>query len=160
MTRERDGLRTFRVAHSLFIRSSAEKVYSILSDYHRGHPKILPPRYFSDLVVEEGGIGAGTRIRFVMTAFGRRRNFRAAITELVPGRTLVETDLDSGAVTTFNVLSVEKDQGCHVSISTEIRQKRGIAGMIERTLTSKFLRTVYAAELQLLKNIAEGGAAE
>jgi len=46
-------------------------------------------------VVEEGGIGAGTVIRFQMRILGRLRTFHAAITEPEPGGVLVETDLDT-----------------------------------------------------------------
>ena len=54
--------------------------------------------------MEQGGIGAGTVIRFQMSALGQKRTLRAEITEPEPGRVLVETYLDSnGAVTTFTV---------------------------------------------------------
>ena len=46
---------------------------------------ILPPRVFHDLTVEEGGVGAGTVIRFGMRVLGVDRWIRARITEWRPG---------------------------------------------------------------------------
>ena len=151
-------MKTYRVTESTLINAPARKVYAILADYHNGHPHILPKRYFSDVVVEEGGIGAGTRIRFKMSALGKTETFRAAITELVPGRTLVETDLESGTVTTFTVLPLEDDHGCHVTISTELKAREGAFGLLEQSMTSMFLRRVYEQELRLLAEFADGKA--
>ena len=78
-------------------------MYRILADYRDGHPRILPRPPFVDLEVERGGVGAGTIIRFRMKSFGRIRNVRAEIAEPEPGRILLETDLDTEAVTRFVV---------------------------------------------------------
>ena len=40
------------------------------------------------IIVEEGGVGAGTRIRFTMTVLGKTVTLRADVTEPVPGRVL------------------------------------------------------------------------
>jgi hypothetical protein len=53
--------------------------------------------------VEDGGIGAGTRIRCGIRVLGRTRFFTPDIPELVPGRVLVETIRDVGTVATFTV---------------------------------------------------------
>ena len=53
-------MRTIRVTGIARIDAPAAKVYGILADYHVGHPSILPPA-FRNLIVEEGGVGAGTR---------------------------------------------------------------------------------------------------
>lgn len=45
---------------SSIIGASPERVYDIISDYHEGHRAILPPQYFTDMTVIEGGKGAGT----------------------------------------------------------------------------------------------------
>jgi len=153
-------MKIYRVTESTLIQAPAKKVYSILANYHDGHPHILPKKYFSALEVEAGGIGAGTRVRFQMSALGKTRTFRAAITELVPGRTLVETDLDSGVVTTFTVLPVEEDLGCHVTINTELKARDGVFGFLEQSMTSMFLRRVYVQELRLLAEFADGKSAE
>ena len=66
------------VSVSAIIPARRERVYSLLANYRDGHPRILP-KQFSGLVVEEGGIGGGTVIRFQMTVLGRKRNFHAAV---------------------------------------------------------------------------------
>src|SRR5215813_13655906 len=94
---------THIITASATIPARRERVYSLIANYRDGHPRILP-KQFKNLVVEQGGIGAGTVIRFQMSVFGKLQTFRASITEPEPGRTLVETDLDTnGAVTTFTV---------------------------------------------------------
>jgi len=95
---------THRVSETAIIDAPAEHVYAIIADYRDGHPRILPRPPFHDYEVEEGGQGAGTIVRFKMTAMGRTQAFRAAITEPEPGRVLVETYFDSQTVTTFTVV--------------------------------------------------------
>src|SRR5438270_3776904 len=108
------------VSASAVIPARRERIYSLISNYRDGHPRILP-KQFTSLVVEEGGIGAGTIIRFQMRVFGRKQTFRAAITEPEPGRVLVETYLDSnGAVTTFTVNPGHAPADSNVTISTEL----------------------------------------
>jgi hypothetical protein len=55
-----------QVTASAEIDAPAQRVYSILADYREGHPRILPKEYFPFLQVEQGGIGAGTRLHFQM----------------------------------------------------------------------------------------------
>jgi hypothetical protein len=66
------------------------------------HPRFLPPA-FSDFRVESGGVGAGTILRYKLTAGGRTREYRTTIAEPEPGRVLTESDTGSSAVTTFTV---------------------------------------------------------
>ncbi|MEO8453409.1 MAG: hypothetical protein ABI647_26730 [Gemmatimonadota bacterium] len=87
--------------HSLRGRASLRAVYGLIADDRKGHPSILPPQYFENLEVEEGGYGAGTRIRFTMLSYGTRRVCRAHVTEPEPGRVLVETDIETGTSTRF-----------------------------------------------------------
>ena len=144
---------TYQVQASALIHSPADVVYAVIADYRNGHPKILPA-YFSNLFVEEVGVGAGTRIRFDMTVMGKKQNFRAVISEPQPGRVLVEeNDAMDGSITTFTV----EPAGNHaqVTISTEVKQRGGLGGMIERLMTSLFLRRVYGQELQLLDETAK-----
>src|SRR5262249_37362571 len=115
---------------SAVIDAPATAAYGILTDYRHGHPRILPPRYFSGLEVERGGTGAGTVIHFRMHALGATRTLRAEISEPEPGRTLVETYLGSGEVTTFTVEPLEGGGRCRVTILTEWTS-RGFAGMVE-----------------------------
>ena len=139
---------TIRAMASAVIPAPAEVVYGIITDYHTGHPRILPPAYFAGLVVERGGVGAGTRIRCQMRSFGRTRTFRADITEPEPGRRLVETLLDSDIVTVF---TVDHASGSSSLVAIETRYERtGLRGLVERLLSPPFLRKVYRAELDAL----------
>ncbi len=138
-----------RVSQSSIISAPAPVVYGIIADYREGHPAILPPRYFESLEVERGGSGAGTRIRFRMRAFGTARTVRADITEPVPGRELLETDLATGAATRFLVEPAQDGRASRVTFETTWT-KDGVSGWVERCLAPRYLRQVYRAELVLL----------
>ena len=144
------------VTASAVIPARSERVYSLISNYHDGHPRILP-KQFSGLVVEQGGVGAGTIIRFQMSVFGKKQVYRAAITEPEPGRVLVETNLDAnGAVTTFTVNPGGAPADSNVTISTELPVRTGFLGKLERTMTTLLLRPIYVKELQNLARVATG----
>jgi hypothetical protein len=137
-----------RIDASAAIPAPARVVYGLLSDYRQGHPSILPPEYFEGLVVEAGGVGAGTRIRFTMKAFGRRESSRAHVTEPQPGRVLVETVEGRNIVTTFTVEPAGEDAAL-VTLSTEY-PAQGMRGWFEALFVPGYLKKVYAAELSLL----------
>ena len=142
--------RKYLVVASARIAAAPAQVYAIIANYRQGHPRILP-KEFSGLTVEQGGIGAGTIIRFQMTVFGKTKHFRAAITEPDPGRVLVETNLEeAGAVSTFTVNPGQSPQDSEVTISTELVMKSGAHGAIERILITWVLRGIYRRELELL----------
>jgi hypothetical protein len=143
-----------RVTTSALIPAPASKVYSILADYRVGHPSILPRPYFDSLVVEEGGVGAGTAICFEMRVFGRRQTFHSVVTEPEPGRVLVETDLNTGAVTTFTVEPRDDGRNSQVTIATETGARAGILGGLEGWLTTRTLRPIYEKELAQLAVVA------
>jgi len=142
-----------RATASAVIMAPPATVYRLLADYHRGHPRILPPRYFRDLQVEAGGTGAGTRIRYQMRAFGMVRTFRTEITEPEPGRRLLETGIESGIATTFTVEPRDDGRHSHVTIATAY-EKAGIRGWLERLLAPRLLHTIYRAELRQLETQA------
>ena len=143
------------ISESRLINARADVLYRIIADYRHGHPRILPPA-FTGLDVEQGGIGAGTIIRFGMRAFGRTRTARASVTEPEPGRVLVETMLegDPPIVTTFTVDTVDDGRAADVTISTRYPAKPGLLGAVEHAMSSRFLKRVYREELQLLERIA------
>ncbi|HTO72205.1 MAG TPA: SRPBCC family protein [Gemmatimonadales bacterium] len=124
-------------------------VYDVLADYQRGHQDILPPQYFQNFKVEEGGIGAGTRISFEVKSFGTTRRFEMRVSEPEPGHILVETDIATGTATTFKVERGPRGQGSLVSISTRYR-KGGITGWLEGLMAPRMLRQIYSEELKLL----------
>jgi hypothetical protein len=86
--------------------------------------------------------------------FGVTREIRAEITEPTPGQVLVETDLESGARTTFRV----KDEGgdsCRVEIDTQW-DARGLLGWVQGMTAPRLLQRLYAEELSKLAAVAEG----
>lgn len=144
------------ISASAIIPARRERVYSLIANYNDGHQRILP-KQFSGLTVEQGGVGAGTVIRFSMNLLGRKQSFRAAVTEPEPGRMLVETNLDSnGAVTTFTVNPGSAPADSHVTISTELPVSAGFRGFLERKFSSLLLRPIYVKELQNLARVATG----
>lgn len=138
-----------RVAASAKVGAAATAIYRMIADYRNGHPRIIPPKYFSNLEVDEGGYGAGTLIRYDLHALGTTHHARARVTEPEPGRVLVETDLDKGAVTTFTVDSLG-GHASQVTIATDIPIRAGFRGAVERILLRSLLERVYAAELARL----------
>ena len=142
--------RTHAITATALVPAKPSHVYALIADYHNGHPHILP-KEFSDLVVEKGGVGRGTIIRFRTSVFGRKQIFRAAISEPEPGRVLVETDLDTnGAVTKFIVDRDSASGHSRVTITRELAVRKGLAGKIELFFSTRLLRRVYARELGLL----------
>ena len=132
------------------IAAPAERVYRILADYRTHHPQILPPQ-ISNLVVDEGGVGAGTLFRFQTTIGGRTQRFRQRVDEPQPGVILQEVDLERDYVTTFTV--TPDGTGCRVRIDSTWRSD-GVRGAIERLLAPRLLRPVYEEELRRLDRYA------
>ena len=132
------------------IPASAERVYWILADYRHHHPHILPPA-FSHFTVDEGGVGAGTVIRFDVTVGGRTQSYHQRIEEPEPGRVLRELDIDGDRRTTFTVMPTET--GCDVTIETSWRAN-GARGLVERLIAPRLLRPLYIDELNRLDHYA------
>lgn len=137
------------------INASPERVYAIISDYHHGHPRILPSA-FRNLVVEQGGRGQGTLTRFEVRAFGRTQSFRHEVLEPEPGRVLVERDRDLGSRTTFTIEPAAS--GSTVTIHSELTSGGGLGGRLERWLSTRFLKRLYREELANLERVAVTGA--
>src|SRR5688572_20459145 len=109
----------------------ADVVYHLISDYaehHRAAPDGFLPPAFTDLVVERGGVGAGTVIRFTSTMGGRSQTVTASISEPEPERVLVESS--PGLITTFTVEPVDA-QHSRVRFETVI-EAGGLMGLITR----------------------------
>jgi Polyketide cyclase / dehydrase and lipid transport len=149
---------TVVITESLRVPAPPHEVYAILADYKEGHPHILPSAYFRNIEVEKGGVGAGTRIRFDMTAFGKTQTSRADIEEPSPGRILVERDVEGRFVTTFKVIPAREGRESDVTIMTELTTRGGLAGVVERVAAKPFLQRVYREELARLAAYAASGA--
>jgi len=129
------------------VKAPADTVYRYIADMREHHPRFLPPA-FSDFRVESGGVGAGTILRYKLTAGGRTREYRTKIAEPEPGRVLTESDTGSSMVTTTTV----SPQGgaSLVQISTTWDGAGGIGGLFERMFAPRVLRGIYADELRRL----------
>lgn len=144
------------VSASAIIPARRERVYSLLANYNDGHTRIVP-KQLSGLTVEQGGVGAGTVIRFQMSVLGKKQTFRAAISEPEPGRVLVETDLETnGAVTTFTVDAGNAPADSRVTISTAVPVRSGFPGWLEKSFATLLLRPIYKQELTNLARVATG----
>jgi hypothetical protein len=139
----------YTVSASSRIDAPPDRIYAIIADYHTGHPSILP-KPFQNLVIEKGGVGAGTIIRFEVHAYGTVTKCRAIVTEPQPGRVLVETNVEPTESPTTFTLVPGADGGTDVTILTEAQSRDGIAGAIERWMSKRFLKKLYQDELELL----------
>jgi hypothetical protein len=135
------------------INSSSKVVYAIIADYRDAHPKILPKPPFVSLIVEQGGIGAGTIFRVQMKVLGKLQTFRTVVTEPEPGRVLVETN-DTGYITTFTVEPIDDGNNSIVTFTTEIPDSSGLLKKLEFHLTKLLLTPVYKQELENLAQFA------
>lgn len=142
------------------LNAPAKDVYAAIADYHNGHPYIVPPEYFSDLIVEEGGYGEGTIIRFAVKVLGVTQHFHHRVSEPEPGRVLVEQDMDEADEprdlrTMFTVDPVEGGKKARVEIRTTMNASPGIAGLLESIMIPRVNASIYRKELKLLEVFAQ-----
>jgi hypothetical protein len=143
-------MNTLHIEVSEVIDARAEDLYAIVSDYHVGHPAILPKPYFTELTVLKGGKGAGTELRGMLKVFGQSYPFRQEITEPEPGRLMKETDLDNGVITFFKFEPLNGGKQTRVSIISDFPLSRGFMGLMERLTKPSVVRTIYKKELKQL----------
>ena len=141
---------TIHISAESDIAAPAERVYRILSNYRDHHPKILPPA-FSNFTVEQGGIGAGTVMRFDMTTMGRRQSARHRVEEPEPGRVLREIDLDRDLQTTFTV--TPKGDASQLRIDT-VWNEGGPMGPVMKVMAPRLLAPIYRDELRNIDRYA------
>jgi hypothetical protein len=140
-----------RLSAERVLDAPADVVYHLISDYREHHrPEGFLPPAFTELVVEKGGVGAGTVIRFTMKMAGRSQTTTATVTEPEPGRVLVETG--PGVETTFTV-EPEGDQRARVRFET-VLVAGGLQGLLTRLFAPGMLRPLYADELERLERHA------
>lgn len=147
-----------QIAASAAVAAPADEVYNIIADYRNGHPHILPKPPFVSLDVESGGVGAGTRIRFVMRVLGRNYTIRAVVTEPEPGRVLVETN-DNNFVSTFTVEPRDGGQSAYVTIASDTTVSDGLLGKLQGWLFTRLLQPTYVREIAQLEQFAQRSTA-
>jgi polyketide cyclase/dehydrase/lipid transport protein len=143
----------YRIEAEDVIGARPETIWDIISDYHAGHPLILP-KGFGALEVERGGQGAGTIIRFWVRAGGVTRHFRQEVSTPEPGRVLVEADIIGTSATTFRITPLDAGRGVRVRITTEMDGRSGALGAVERAATRLLLLPRYREELGKLAAVA------
>lgn len=139
-----------QISCTKLIMARPQQVYAVIRDYEVGHVAILPKPYFQEMIVEEGGQGAGTKTRIKMKVMGQELKFRHEVSEPEPGRILKETDRDTGLGTTFTLEPLAGGTQTRVTITTDTPVQTGLAGLIERLMTPLVLRRIYRQELQNL----------
>jgi hypothetical protein len=130
------------------IDAPAGDVYAVLADYQTHHPRIMPST-FSNLEVEEGGVGAGTVFHISLHALGQHR-LHMRVDEPEPGRVLTETNLDTGVVTVFTVASDASFDRSLVRMSSEWETGCGVSGLVDRLMTPTLTRRTFEQELDEL----------
>jgi hypothetical protein len=147
---------SYTVSMAAIIPAPPAKVYRILADYHRHHPKIVPPEHFRNFQVLAGGVGAGTRTRFQVRVLGSVREVNHVVSEPEPGRVLMEAVPDGSSPTRFILEPSEGGERTRLTIATELASRSGAAGAVERWVTSMALRRIYRKELARIAAYAPG----
>jgi hypothetical protein len=139
------------------IAAEPERVRAFLSDYRNGRPRILPPEYFSDYRVEEGGRGAGTVIGYRLRAGGRERPYRMRVEEPVAGGEgpIVERDERSSFVTSWALSALRGGERTLVTLQSSWEGAGGIGGFFERLFAPRALRRIQADVLAMLQGAIE-----
>jgi uncharacterized membrane protein len=136
------------------ITAKPEEVYATLIDYQNKRPYILTPN-FVDYMVEEGGMGEGTVVRYRLQAAGRERPYRMRVAESVKGQVLTESDTNSSLVTTWTLTPVNNGQQTKVRLASEWTGGSGIGGFFERTFAPLGLRRIYVDILSRLAQMVQ-----
>lgn len=128
----------------------ADVVHRCVADYAQHHrPEGFLPPAFTFLDVLEGGVGAGTRIRFGVRLGWMRSTTEATIAEPEPGRVLVE---DGPDVTTRFIVDPAPG-GTRMRIESTFHLRGLMGSLAGRSLPAK-LAPVYEDELRRLESYA------
>lgn len=141
-------MNTLHISVADTINGRAADIYNTLADYHIGHPAVLPKPYFAQLVVKEGGQGAGTRTRVDMEVLGVKKSLHHVISEPEPGRVLMETDEETGLTTVFTIDPVGDGTQSHLTIASDIAVRGGVLGAVEKMITAPITRRIFAEEIK------------
>jgi hypothetical protein len=142
-----------RYSAERLVDAPADVVYHCIADYERHHRpgEFLPPG-FTDMEIEQGGVGNGTVVHFTVTAMGQSQRHHARVTEPEPGRVLLESEDHNGLSTRFTV--EPQGQQSRVRFDT-VYTKSGPQGWIEKLLVARVLGPLYADELERLERYAQ-----
>jgi hypothetical protein len=141
---------TLHTAAEAIIDAPAPTVLAVLRDFNGRHREILPAA-FSNLVIEEGGVGAGTVMTFDLKLGGRTQRATSRVEEPSDG-VIEEYIVGRDMVTTFTVRP-DGDRA-KVRIETQWQPASGLAGFPERLAAPRMLRQIYRDELARLNQVA------
>ena len=138
---------TIEVSADRMVEAPADVVYGYVAGLRDHRPHYLASA-ISDYTVETGGVGAGTIVRYRLTAGGRSREYELHVAEPEPGKVLSQSDARSSLVTRYTV--IPHDAVSRVRITTTWEGSGGVGGVFERLFAPKVLRRVHAQELERL----------
>ncbi|HEY2594722.1 MAG TPA: SRPBCC family protein [Chloroflexota bacterium] len=145
-------MKQFHFAAERLLNAPPDVVYHCLADYrehHRVDGGFLPPA-FTRLDVLQGGVGAGTVIRFTTSVGGRRTTRTQQVTEPEPGRVLVENGDGEGSVFTVQ----PEGNATRLRIETTLNAP-GLEGLVLRCFGASMLRPLYSDEMTRLEECAQ-----
>lgn len=142
---------TLEATADRIVHAPADLVFGFVAGLEEHRPHYLPEAY-GEYEVVSGGTGAGSVVRFRITAGGRSRAYEMTVAEPEPGRVLTESDAHSSLVTTYTVLP--NDAESRVRISTTWKGAGGIGGVFERLFAPRVLARLHKDELDRLESYA------
>ncbi len=130
------------------IKARPETVYAVIADYEVAHKAILPQPFFQDMIVEQGGQGAGTVVRLRTKMMGQIMEMRQIVSEPEPGRVIQEKDVDGDLITRFVFEPVNGGAHTKLTITTDLPASPGLKGLVERLLIPVMFPPIYRQELE------------
>lgn len=128
-----------------------QAIYNVIADYRVGHQAILPRPAFEEMVVDEGGFGAGTVIRLRVRIFGKAYFYHQRVTEPEPGRVIQETDINTGQLTRFFIDPLNGGQRTRVTIASEFPAQSKAFIFLERIMHQFITKRLFNIELRQLE---------
>ncbi|BBZ02328.1 hypothetical protein MCHIJ_17650 [Mycolicibacterium chitae] len=138
-------------ASTVLINAAPDAVLAAVADYNEVRPKILSPHY-SGYEVVQGGVGAGTVVRWKLQATKSRvRDVQANVD--VAGKTVIEKDANSSMITNWTVAPA--GTGSTVTVKTSWQGAGGVKGIFEGIFAPLGLKKIQAEVLENLKQQLE-----
>ncbi|CAJ1494960.1 SRPBCC family protein [[Mycobacterium] burgundiense] len=136
---------------TVLVNATPDEVLAAVADYNEVRPKILSSQY-SDYQVLQGGVGAGTVVKWKLQATKSRvREVQANVD--IAGKTVIEKDANSTMVTNWTVAPA--GPGASVTVKTSWTGAGGVKGIFEGIFAPLGLKKIQAEVLKNLKNQLE-----
>ncbi len=136
---------------TVLINAAPDAVLAAVADYNEVRPKILSPHY-SGYEVVQGGVGAGTIVKWKLQATKSRvRDVQANVD--IAGKTVIEKDANSSMITNWTVAPA--GTGSTVTVKTSWQGAGGVKGIFEGIFAPLGLKKIQAEVLENLKQELE-----